>query len=68
MSRLNCVAVRQEIGDQVAAHQARDFTTEGAVVDGHLRIAVVIVVGRCAVDVGVHAFGVLVVLRTVAVL
>ena len=68
MSRLNCVAVGQEVGHQVAPHQAGDFTAEGAVVDGHLRIAVVVVVGRCAVDVGVHAFGVLVVLRTVAVL
>ena len=68
MSRLNSVAVGQEVGHQVATHQARDFTAEGAVVDGHLRIAVVVVVGRCAVDVGVHALGVLVVLRTVAVL
>ena len=68
VSRLHRITVGQQVRDEVTTHQSRDFTAERAVIDGHLRIAVIVVVGGCAVDVGVHALGVLVVLRAVAVL
>ena len=67
MSRFNSIAVRQQVGHEVATQQAGDFTAERAVVDGHLRVTVEVAAGRSAVDVRVHALWILVVLRAVAV-
>ena len=67
MGRLHSITVGQQVGDEVATQQPCDFTTHAVVIDGHLRIAIVVVGGGGAVDVGVHAFGVLIIDGTVAV-
>ena len=68
MGRLNSIAVREQVRDEVASKQARDFTACRVVINGHLRVAVEIIVGGGAVNVSVHAFRILVVLRAVSVL
>ena len=61
MSGLHGVAVRKEVGDEVAPHEGGDLGPQRAVIDRHLRVAVEIVVHGRTVDVGVHARGVLIV-------
>ena len=68
MSGFDGVPVGKKIRDEVASHQPGDFSAKVAVGDGHFRITVKVVVTGGAVDVGVHAFRVLIVLRAVAVL
>ena len=67
VSRLNGVPVRQQVGQEVTAHQRGHFCSNGVVVDGHFAVAVKVVRSGAAVDEGVIASGVLAVGGAVAV-
>ncbi len=68
MGGFDGVTVRQEVGHQVATQQSGDFASHPVVIDGHLGVAVKVVVARTAIDVRVHATRVLIVVGAVSVL